>query len=96
VITDAIVPVAGLGTRLLPETRSAPNEMLPIVDKPIVQYVVEELPACLTSGTVHAPLRSRFDQGEPAVLETLAALGALAREARRARETTIRTSPGVA
>jgi UTP--glucose-1-phosphate uridylyltransferase len=43
VITDAIVPVAGLGTRLLPATRSAPKEMLPIVDKPIVQYVVEEL-----------------------------------------------------
>ena len=42
-IRDAIVPVAGLGTRLLPATRSAPKEMLPIVDKPVVQYVVEEL-----------------------------------------------------
>ncbi len=42
-IRDAIIPVAGLGTRLLPATRSAPKEMLPIVDKPVVQYVVEEL-----------------------------------------------------
>lgn len=43
VITDAVVPVAGLGTRLLPATRSQPKEMLPVVDKPVVQYVVEEL-----------------------------------------------------
>jgi UTP--glucose-1-phosphate uridylyltransferase len=42
-ITDAIIPVAGLGTRLLPATRSQPKEMLPIVDRPVVQYVVEEL-----------------------------------------------------
>jgi UTP--glucose-1-phosphate uridylyltransferase len=42
-ITDAVVPVAGLGTRLLPATRSAPKERLPVVDKPVVQYVVEEL-----------------------------------------------------
>lgn len=44
-ITDAVVPVAGLGTRLLPASRSAPKEMLPVVDKPVVQYVVEELAA---------------------------------------------------
>ena len=44
-ITDAIVPVAGLGTRLLPATRSQPKEMLPLIDKPVVQYVVEELAA---------------------------------------------------
>lgn len=42
-ITDAIVPVAGLGTRLLPATRSQPKEMLPLIDKPVVQYVIEEL-----------------------------------------------------
>jgi UTP--glucose-1-phosphate uridylyltransferase len=44
-ITDAVIPVAGLGTRLLPATRSQPKEMLPVVDKPVVQYVVEELMA---------------------------------------------------
>lgn len=42
-ITNAVVPVAGLGTRLLPATRSQPKEMLPLVDKPVVQLVVEEL-----------------------------------------------------
>ena len=42
-ITDAVVPVGGLGTRLLPATRSQPKEMLPVLDKPVVQYVVEEL-----------------------------------------------------
>ena len=38
----AIIPVAGLGTRLLPATKAIPKEMLPIVNKPIIQYVVEE------------------------------------------------------
>ena len=42
-VTDAIIPVAGLGTRLLPATRSQPKEMLPVLDTPVVQYVVEEL-----------------------------------------------------
>src|SRR3954466_13167686 len=39
----AVVPVAGLGTRLLPSTKSQPKEMLPVGRKPVVQYVVEEL-----------------------------------------------------
>ncbi len=42
-ITKAVIPVAGLGTRLLPATKSQPKEMLPVGRKPIVQYVVEEL-----------------------------------------------------
>jgi UTP--glucose-1-phosphate uridylyltransferase len=42
-VTDAVIPVAGLGTRLLPATRAQPKEMLPVVDRPVVQYVVEEL-----------------------------------------------------
>jgi len=41
-VVDAVVPVAGLGTRLLPATKSQPKEMLPVVGKPVVQYVVEE------------------------------------------------------
>ena len=44
-VTKAIVPVAGLGTRLLPATKSMPKEMLPVGRKPAVQYVVEELQA---------------------------------------------------
>ena len=42
-IRNAVVPVAGLGTRLLPATKSQPKEMLPVGRKPVVQYVVEEL-----------------------------------------------------
>lgn len=42
-VTKAVIAVAGSGTRLLPATKSQPKEMLPIIDKPIVQYLVEEL-----------------------------------------------------
>jgi len=42
-INIAVVPVAGLGSRLLPATKSQPKEMLPVGRKPVVQYVVEEL-----------------------------------------------------
>ena len=42
IITKAVFPVVGLGTRFLPATKASPKEMLPIVDKPIIQYAVEE------------------------------------------------------
>lgn len=42
-ITKAVIPAAGFGTRFLPQTKAMPKEMLPIVDKPVIQYVVEEL-----------------------------------------------------
>ena len=42
-IEKAVIPVAGLGTRLLPATKSQPKEMLPVGRKPVVQYVVEEI-----------------------------------------------------
>src|ERR1700712_722113 len=41
--TKAIIPAAGFGTRFLPQTKAMPKEMLPLIDKPIIQYVVEEL-----------------------------------------------------
>ena len=41
-IRKAIIPAAGLGTRFLPATKALPKEMLPIVDKPTIQYIVEE------------------------------------------------------
>ena len=44
-VTKAVIPAAGLGTRFLPATKAMPNEMLPIVDKPAIQYVVEEAAA---------------------------------------------------
>jgi UTP--glucose-1-phosphate uridylyltransferase len=46
-ITKAVIPAAGIGTRFLPWTKAMPKEMLPIVDKPVIQYVVEE---CVKSG----------------------------------------------
>ena len=41
-ITKALIPAAGFGTRFLPQTKAMPKEMLPIVDKPVIQYLVEE------------------------------------------------------
>ena len=46
-ITKAVIPVAGLGTRMLPATKAIPKEMLPIVDKPMIQYIVNE---CVAAG----------------------------------------------
>ncbi len=46
-ITKAVIPVAGLGTRMLPATKAIPKEMLPIVDKPMIQYIVNE---CIAAG----------------------------------------------
>lgn len=42
-VTKAVIPAAGFGTRFLPQTKAMPKEMLPIVDKPVIQYVVEEV-----------------------------------------------------
>lgn len=47
-IRKAVIPAAGFGTRFLPETKAMPKEMLPIVDKPTIQYIVKEI---LASGT---------------------------------------------
>ena len=46
-IRKAVIPAAGFGTRVLPMTKAVPKEMLPIVDKPSIQYIVEE---CVKSG----------------------------------------------
>ena len=46
-VRKAVLPAAGLGTRFLPATKAQPKEMLPVVDKPLIQYVVEE---CVASG----------------------------------------------
>ena len=45
-VRTAVVPVAGLGTRFLPATKAVPKEMLPIVDRPALQYIVEEIARC--------------------------------------------------
>ena len=46
-VRKAVFPAAGLGTRFLPATKAQPKEMLPVVDKPLIQYAVEE---CVASG----------------------------------------------
>ena len=46
-VQKAVIPVAGLGTRMLPATKAIPKEMLPVVDRPLIQYVVEE---CVQAG----------------------------------------------
>jgi UTP--glucose-1-phosphate uridylyltransferase len=79
-ITKAIVPAAGLGTRLLPATKSQPKEMLPLGRKPIVQYVVEELQAAgmrqilvVTGGRKRA-IEDHFDQ-DPLLVSVLKEAG---------------------
>lgn len=58
-ITTAVIAVAGSGTRFLPATKAQPKEMLPVVDKPIVQYVVEEMVA---SGIENIILVTKWDK----------------------------------
>jgi UTP--glucose-1-phosphate uridylyltransferase len=64
----AVIPAAGLGTRFLPATKSVPKEMLPVVDKPAIQYVVEEAVAAgltdvlLVTGRNKRPLEDHFDR----------------------------------
>jgi UTP--glucose-1-phosphate uridylyltransferase len=69
-VRKIIIPVAGFGTRFLPATKAMPKEMLPIIDKPIIQYVVEEAVASgiediilVTSGTKRA-VEDHFDDNE--------------------------------
>lgn len=77
-IRSAIVPVAGLGTRLLPATKSQPKEMLPVARKPIVQYVAEELVAngieqiLFITGRGKTSIENHFDH-DPELARLLAA-----------------------
>lgn len=58
-ITKAVFPVAGLGTRFLPATKASPKEMLPIVDKPLIQYAVEEAVAAGITDMIFVTGRSK-------------------------------------
>ena len=57
-VTKAVIPAAGLGTRVLPATKSMPKEMLPIVDKPAIQYIVEEAVAAARENAVSGDIVS--------------------------------------
>jgi UTP--glucose-1-phosphate uridylyltransferase len=67
-VTKAVVPAAGLGTRFLPATKATPKEMLPVVDKPAIQYVVEEAVAAgltdvlMVTGRNKNTLEDHFDR----------------------------------
>lgn len=87
-IQKAVFPVAGLGTRFLPATKASPKEMLPVVDKPLIQYAVEEAIAAgikvmvFITGRSKRPIEDHFDKAyeletelkQRGKLETLAAL----------------------
>ncbi|MCQ9369553.1 UTP--glucose-1-phosphate uridylyltransferase GalU [Brevibacterium sp. 50QC2O2] len=66
-VKKAVIPVAGLGTRFLPATKATPKEMLPVVDKPAIQYVVEEAvhagleDVLMITGRNKRPLEDHFD-----------------------------------
>jgi UTP--glucose-1-phosphate uridylyltransferase len=66
-IRKAIFPAAGLGTRFLPATKASPKEMLPIVDKPMIQYAIEEASACgiqefiIITGKYKRAIEDHFD-----------------------------------
>ncbi len=66
-VTKAVFPVAGLGTRFLPATKAQPKEMLPVVDKPLIQYAVEEAYAAgiremiFVTGRTKRPIEDHFD-----------------------------------
>ncbi len=67
-VTKAVIPAAGLGTRFLPATKATPKEMLAVVDKPAIQYVVEEAVAAglddvlMITGRGKRPLEDHFDR----------------------------------
>ncbi len=77
-ITKAVFPVAGLGTRFLPATKASPKEMLPIVDKPLVQYAVEEAVAAgidtmiFVTGRNKRSIADHFDKAYELEVELIA------------------------
>lgn len=80
-IRKAVIPAAGFGTRFLPATKAMPKEMLPIVDKPTIQYVVESLVAAgvtdiiIVTGYTKRLIEDHFDAPNQALIENLKAGG---------------------
>ncbi len=80
-ITKAVIPAAGFGTRFLPMTKASPKEMLPIVDKPVIQFVVEEAVASgikdivLVTGSNKRPIEDHFDMPSADLIRNLEAGG---------------------
>jgi len=76
-IRKVVIPAAGFGTRFLPQTKAMPKEMLPIVDKPVIQYVVEEAVASgvrdiiIVTGYVKRAIEDHFDTPNAELLKNL-------------------------
>src|SRR3954465_2761857 len=58
-LTKAVIPAAGFGTRMLPAAKAVPKELLPILDKPTIQYVVEEAAAAGLDDVLLVPSREK-------------------------------------
>lgn len=80
-VTKAVIPVAGFGTRFLPQTKAMPKEMLPLVDKPIIQYIIENLVEAgikdivLVTGYHKRAIEDHFDSPSQDLIENLKAGG---------------------
>ncbi len=80
-IRKAVIPAAGFGTRFLPQTKAMPKEMLPIVDKPVIQYVVEEAvdsgieDIIIVTGALKRAIEDHFDKPNAELIENLKAGG---------------------
>ena len=78
-IRKAIIPAAGFGTRFLPQTKALPKEMLPIVDKPVIQYVVEEIvnsgieDIVIVTGALKRAIEDHFDAPNAELVKNLEA-----------------------
>ena len=78
-IKKAVIPAAGFGTRFLPQTKAMPKEMLPIVDKPVIQYVVEEAVASgiedviIVTGAAKRAIEDHFDVPNQDLIKNLEA-----------------------
>ena len=76
-IRKAVIPAAGFGTRFLPQTKAMPKEMLPIVDKPVIQYIVEELVEAgiediiIVTGYHKRTIEDHFDNPSTDLIENL-------------------------
>jgi len=76
-IRKAVIPAAGFGTRFLPQTKAMPKEMLPVVDKPVIQYVVEEAVAAgieniiIVTGYHKRTIEDHFDKPNMELLENI-------------------------
>ncbi len=80
-ITKAVIAAAGYGTRFLPQTKAMPKEMLPLVDKPIIQYVVEELVSVgiedivIVTGQNKRSIEDHFDKPSEGLVQNLKLAG---------------------